>query len=826
MISRIFSLRLQPHDARAGRPRSRSRSSSGSSGRCVVDRLRSCRSSPEPCALIVIAAIFLLWGVIRFLKWWNARAKNAALLNQIAQDDGKAAAAATPAGAEEIAELRRRFDAAVEDAQAEPHRKRQGRVLLALLAPLRVPDALVHDHRRAGLGQDHRARQLRHRVPAGQGVRQGRDPRRGRHAQLRLVVHQRRGAARHRRALHDAGEQRGGRPAPSGRASFRSCAASARARRSTACSSPSASRTCSAPTTSSASATRRLIRRALRGDRRGAQDALPDLRARHQDRPPVGLQRVLRATVQRRARAGVGLHAAARGERVRRRARDRRSAPSSRSCRSASRTRCPTRCRASSTCSAAASSTRSRRSSRACARCWCASSTSLFAPSKFTPRPLVRGVYFTSGTQEGTPFDRVLSAIQRQFGVAASVQNATAAQGSGRSYFLRNLLQKVIFAEAHVVERNPTRDRRRRLVQAVGVAACVILLAGSLVAWLVSYSNNAATSRASTRAPRRSTRRSRHAQHHRRRPRVAAADPRRGAGAAAQRQVRHRLAADVVPLRPLPGRDVKTVANGAYDRLLEDLLLPRIALRIRRLLQETPPTDLEALYKRLEAYLMLYDPEHYRAQFLLDAVTADWRANEASQPADRGAEGARAAPRAPLRGPAAAVAVPDRRGARRGRAHAPCELHAVAAPVQPDQGDRRGPRRGGEHSRLHAGDRGRSRRQARVRAHVGQVARPGRAALFTRDGYRVFSDMLQNRKNLVTLDEPWVLGKADKSAAQKARTWSTTASSTTSAANTWTSTASCGTASSPTSTCASRRTCATRSISRASCPGPTRRSPR
>ena len=57
------------------------------------------------------------------------------------------------------------------------------------------------------------------------------------------------------------------------------------------------------------------------------------------------------------------------------------------------------------------------------------------------------------------------------------MQNATAAQGSGRSYFLRNLLQRVIFAESHVVERNPMRDRRRRIVQAVGVAACVVLLA-------------------------------------------------------------------------------------------------------------------------------------------------------------------------------------------------------------------------------------------------------------------------------------------------------------------------------------------------------------
>ncbi len=255
----------------------------------------------------------------------------------------------------------------------------------------------------------------------------------------------------------------------------------------------------------------------------------------------------------------------------------------------------------------------------------------LFAPSKFTSRPFVRGVYFTSGTQEGTPFDRVLSAIQRQFGVAASVQNATAAQGSGRSYFLRNLLQKVIFAEAHVVERNPMRDRRRRLVQAVGVAACVILLAGSLVAWLVSYSNN--------------------------RSYIASVYPRAKALDEKVKATPNTTGDDLVSLLPildeaqaLPRSDkfdidspplsynfglyqgdrVKTVADGTYDRLLEDLLLPRIALRIRRLLQETPPTDLEAMYRRLEAYLMLYDPEHYRAQFLLDAVTTDWRANEAS----------------------------------------------------------------------------------------------------------------------------------------------------------------------------------------------------
>jgi type VI secretion system protein ImpL len=67
----------------------------------------------EAVRLILIVSIFVLWGLIRLLKWWNARAKNAALLNQIAQDEGKGAAL-SPAGAEEVAELRRRFDAAID----------------------------------------------------------------------------------------------------------------------------------------------------------------------------------------------------------------------------------------------------------------------------------------------------------------------------------------------------------------------------------------------------------------------------------------------------------------------------------------------------------------------------------------------------------------------------------------------------------------------------------------------------------------------------------------------------------------------------------------
>ena len=62
-------------------------------------------------------------------------------------------------------------------------------------------------------------------------------------------------------------------------------------------------------------------------------------------------------------------------------------------------------------------------------------------------RPLMlRGVYFTSGTQEGNPIDRVLGTLARAFGLE---RGAVAAPGAtGKSYFLNRLLREVVFSEA------------------------------------------------------------------------------------------------------------------------------------------------------------------------------------------------------------------------------------------------------------------------------------------------------------------------------------------------------------------------------------------
>ena len=68
--------------------------------------------------------------------------------------------------------------------------------------------------------------------------------RRRRHAQLRLVVHRRGGADRHRRPLHHAGSRTARSTRAPGTASSPCCASRGRAGRSTACCSRSTSRTC------------------------------------------------------------------------------------------------------------------------------------------------------------------------------------------------------------------------------------------------------------------------------------------------------------------------------------------------------------------------------------------------------------------------------------------------------------------------------------------------------------------------------------------------------------------------------------------------------
>ncbi|RWA82215.1 MAG: type VI secretion system membrane subunit TssM [Mesorhizobium sp.] len=112
--------------------------------------------------------------------------------------------------------------------------------------------------------------------------------------------------------------------------------------------------------------------------------------------------------------------------------------------------------------------------------------TSLFDPSRSQVNVSLRGLYFSSGTQEGTPIDQVLGAIGRNFGSASQAHLS----GTGKSFFLHDLLAKVIFPEAGWVSFDRAAERRARLARFGGLAAIALAALAALGVLGLSFSAN------------------------------------------------------------------------------------------------------------------------------------------------------------------------------------------------------------------------------------------------------------------------------------------------------------------------------------------------
>ena len=111
-----------------------------------------------------------------------------------------------------------------------------------------------------------------------------------------------------------------------------------------------------------------------------------------------------------------------------------------------------------------------------------------FAGGREGPAPLLRGVYFTSGTQEGSPIDRVLGTLARRFNLERKVQPP--APGTGKSFFIRQLLRDVVFAEAALVTADVGAERRYRLVLSAGIALILAMTVALGGMWTLGYLSN------------------------------------------------------------------------------------------------------------------------------------------------------------------------------------------------------------------------------------------------------------------------------------------------------------------------------------------------
>jgi type VI secretion system protein ImpL len=108
--------------------------------------------------------------------------------------------------------------------------------------------------------------------------------------------------------------------------------------------------------------------------------------------------------------------------------------------------------------------------------------TEAFGGSRLDPAPLLRGVYFTSGTQEGTPIDRLTGVLSRAFGVDQRRAPSLRPE-KGRSYFLPGVL-RVVFGEA-LLSGGGTAARNRSVVRIAAFAGLGLVTAGLAAALLL-----------------------------------------------------------------------------------------------------------------------------------------------------------------------------------------------------------------------------------------------------------------------------------------------------------------------------------------------------
>ncbi len=249
----------------------------------------------------------------------------------------------------------------------------------------------------------------------------------------------------------------------------------------------------------------------------------------------------------------------------------------------------------------------------------------VFAPSPFEASPQLRGVYFISGTQEGTPIDRVLGAAARRFRIEQSLLPAQ--QGSGRSFFLQRLLTDVVFAEQGLAGTDRSWERRRGAGAIAAYAVLGALTLGLLAAWGISWKNNAAyvaTVAQRVEAVRRQVQESPNRASSDLLPLLGALDGTRSLAAAGESGEREASAG--VPwslgFGLYQGKKLDSAARDTYGRMLGDAVLPRLALRVEEQLRLGDQADSQ--YEALKAYLMLYDVDRFDATSLKQHVESDW----------------------------------------------------------------------------------------------------------------------------------------------------------------------------------------------------------
>lgn len=248
-----------------------------------------------------------------------------------------------------------------------------------------------------------------------------------------------------------------------------------------------------------------------------------------------------------------------------------------------------------------------------------------FQETRYEERLPLRGVYFTSGTQDGTPIDRLMMGMARTFGVGRA--DIGTGRGTGKSFFLTRLFRDVVFPESGLVSADDAVERSYRWITRGAIAVGALAAIGVSGLWARSYLSNQDMVQDAE---------------------AVLAEYRTAEAAIPGNPIRDTDLPAVVPalnlLRDLPGNPVLnepepelrqrfglyqgevigTAAAQSYRASLNQHFLPRLILRLEEQLQGNLNNP-ELLYEGLKVYLMLgLDAPAVDTQLVTGWMEADW----------------------------------------------------------------------------------------------------------------------------------------------------------------------------------------------------------
>lgn len=239
---------------------------------------------------------------------------------------------------------------------------------------------------------------------------------------------------------------------------------------------------------------------------------------------------------------------------------------------------------------------------------------------------VLRGFYFVSAKQDGAPINRLLAGLARAVGGEPAKSPVQA--GESKSFFLRDLLAKVVIGEAGLA----STGRSARIALACLLAVASLAIGALLMGYFKNVGRIAQIESAASKYS-------------------ALAASLGGSDAVADRDLAKALPA-LHALRYLPGGfaaersgadrasggfglnqspRLRAAAAAAYGAGLEQLFRPRLIYRLEEQI-EANPNNPTALFDALEAYLMLGGLETVNRQRLIDWLQRDWADNLYSGP--------------------------------------------------------------------------------------------------------------------------------------------------------------------------------------------------